>query len=148
MCARKVVNTAKKAVASKAKKVTKKTITKTVKKAVVKTKRVKMGDLPETFVKGFHNINDVRKMKYSPLGQTGMNVSQLSFGAAALGGVFRTDFTEQDAVTVLTTALKKGINYIDTAAWYGHGLSEKRLGIALKNVPRNAYYIASKACRY
>jgi aryl-alcohol dehydrogenase-like predicted oxidoreductase len=48
----------------------------------------------------------------------------------------------------LTTALKKGINYIDTAAWYGHGLSEKRLGIALKNIPRKAYYIASKACRY
>jgi hypothetical protein len=140
-------NTVRKA--KPAAKVAKKTIKKQVKKpVVVKAKRVKLGDLPETFVRGFHNIKDVRKMRYAPLGVTGMNVSQLSFGAAALGGVFRTDFTEQDAVNVLTTALKKGINYIDTAAWYGHGLSEKRLGIALKNIPRKAYYIATKACRY
>ena len=73
----------------------------------------------------------VRKMKYSPLGKTGMNVSLLSFGASSLGSVFR-DTAEEEAVNVLVTAIKKGMNYIDTAAWYGHGKSERVLGLALK----------------
>jgi hypothetical protein len=75
MCARKVATKVKKPTA----KVTKKPIAKASKKVVVAkckiSKRVKLGELPETYVKGFHNINDVKKMKYSPLGVTGMNVS-------------------------------------------------------------------------
>ena len=113
----------------------------------MKAKTLKRGDLPETYVKGFHNLEAVRKMKYSPLGKTGMNVSLLSFGASSLGSVFR-DTAEEEAVNVLVTAIKKGMNYIDTAAWYGHGKSERVLRLALKQVPRKAYYIATKACRY
>lgn len=45
-------------------------------------------------------------------------------------------------------ALKAGINYIDTAPWYGQGRSEEVLGKALKDVPREAYYIATKVARY
>ena len=41
-------------------------------------------------------------------------------------------------------ALLQGINYIDTAPWYGHGRSEEVLGQALKSIPRQAYYIATK----
>lgn len=41
-------------------------------------------------------------------------------------------------------ALKSGINFIDTAPWYGAGVSEKRLGLALKHIPRDKYYIATK----
>ena len=124
MCARKVVQAQKKA----APKVTKKVIAKKSKTTkVVKAPRVKLGELPETYVRGFHKPSDLRKMKYSPLGKTGMNVSQLSFGAASLGSIYA-DITEETAVAVVTLAIKKGMNYIDTAAWYGHGLSEKRLG--------------------
>lgn len=45
-------------------------------------------------------------------------------------------------------ALKKGINYIDTAPFYGQGRSEEILGQALRNVPRQAYYVATKVGRY
>lgn len=45
-------------------------------------------------------------------------------------------------------ALKAGINYIDTAPWYGQGRSEEVLGKALRDVPREAYYIATKVARY
>ena len=41
-------------------------------------------------------------------------------------------------------ALKSGINFIDTAPWYGQGVSEERLGVALQNVPREKYFIATK----
>jgi len=70
-------------------------------------------------------------MKYAPLGKTGMKVSRLSFGAASLGSVYR-ETQEDEAVEVLIAAIKNGMNYIDTAVWYGQGKSETRLGIALK----------------
>lgn len=45
-------------------------------------------------------------------------------------------------------ALQTGINYIDTAPWYGQGKSEEIYGLALKNIPRSAYYIGTKIGRY
>ena len=53
-----------------------------------------------------------------------------------------------DATKVLKTALLRGINLIDSAPWYGHGESETYLGHALQGIPREAYYIATKVCRY
>ena len=44
--------------------------------------------------------------------------------------------------------VKAGINYIDTAPWYGQGRSEEVLGRALRQVPRQAYYLATKVGRY
>ena len=44
--------------------------------------------------------------------------------------------------------VKAGINYIDTAPWYGQGRSEEVLGAALAEVPRGAYYLATKVGRY
>ena len=44
--------------------------------------------------------------------------------------------------------IKAGINYIDTAPWYGQGRSEEVLGAALADVPRGAYYLATKVGRY
>jgi len=44
--------------------------------------------------------------------------------------------------------LKAGVNVIDTSHWYGQGRSERLLGHALKDVPRQAYYINSKIGRY
>lgn len=49
---------------------------------------------------------------------------------------------------IVLKALQSGINFIDTAPWYGQGLSEQRLGIALKNIPRDKYFIATKVGRY
>ncbi|RUS76704.1 hypothetical protein EGW08_015531 [Elysia chlorotica] len=102
---------------------------------------------PATFVEGFHNEDHVRLMPYRPLGETGMLVSALSFGASSLGSVFRTtDISE--SVEVVKTCLQEGINYIDTAPWYGQGKSETVLGKVLPTVPRSSFYISTKVGRY
>ena len=49
---------------------------------------------------------------------------------------------------VLLHAIKSGINLVDTAPWYGHGVSESVLGRGLKGIPRQAYYISTKVARY
>mmetsp|Transcript_24359 Transcript_24359/g.53189 ORF Transcript_24359/g.53189 Transcript_24359/m.53189 type:complete len:397 (-) Transcript_24359:260-1450(-) len=55
---------------------------------------------------------------------------------------------KEAAKEIVLTALKAGVNIIDTAHWYGQGRSERMLGYALDGVPRKAYYITSKVCRY
>ena len=45
---------------------------------------------------------------------------------------------------IVKEAIRIGVNFVDTAPFYGQGESEKRLGIALKNIPRNTFYIATK----
>ena len=102
---------------------------------------------PDTFVGGFHDASSVEQMTYRQIGKTDMVVSSLSFGASSLGGVFRTTDDEESAKLV-ENAVKKGINYIDTAPWYGQGRSESVLRKAFKNIPRKAYYIATKVGRY
>lgn len=58
------------------------------------------------------------------------------------------DLDEQDAIRTIQKAIKNGINYIDTAPYYGQGKSERIIGEALKGIPRAAYYIATKVGRY
>lgn len=106
-----------------------------------------MSNLPATYVEGFHDVEAVKRMKYQPLGRTGITVSKLSFGASSLGSVFR-ETNDLESIKVVHHAIKSGINYIDVAPWYGHGKAETVLGKALKDVPRKAYYIATKVCRY
>ena len=90
---------------------------------------------------------EAQKMKYTPLGKTDMKVSKIGLGGASFGNVY--DNMNQEVVNEITEkAVKSGINFIDTAPWYGQGLSEKRLGIALKNIPREKYIIATKVGRY
>ena len=52
--------------------------------------------------------------------------------------------TQETVNEMVLKALKSGINFIDTAPWYGQGVSEERLGVALENVPREKYFIATK----
>ncbi|PSN47269.1 L-galactose dehydrogenase [Blattella germanica] len=103
----------------------------------------------ETFVPGFHDEAAVRRMQYKTLGKTGLQVSYLSLGGGPFGGVSNYGaYEEEEAIATVHEALKQGINYIDTAPWYGFGRSEELLGKALKDVPRKAYYIATKVARY
>ncbi|XP_059609265.1 uncharacterized protein LOC132256746 [Phlebotomus argentipes] len=106
-----------------------------------------MSSLPATFVEGFHDEASVRKMEYRQLGRTGLSVSKISLGTGTLSA-FYGGVTEASACETVQGALKRGINYIDTAYYYGQGTSEKLLGIALKSVPRKAYYIGTKIGRY
>ena len=57
-------------------------------------------------------------MTYTQLGNTGLLVSKLSFGASSIGGVFR-DIDEKKAVEAVRTAFAAGINYMDVAPAYG-----------------------------
>ncbi|XP_058449728.1 uncharacterized protein LOC131429550 [Malaya genurostris] len=106
-----------------------------------------MEKLPDTFVKGFHDEASVRKMKYNALGRTGLHVSEISFGSGTLSKFYGL-LGETEGVKAVHLALKKGINYVDTAPYYGQGRSEEILGQAFKDVPRQAYYIATKVGRY
>ena len=83
-------------------------------------------------------------MDYAELGKTGLNVSRLSFGASALGGVFR-DIDEADGIRAVHAALDAGINYFDVAPAYGGTLAETVLGKALKGISRDRYFLSTKA---
>lgn len=103
--------------------------------------------LPETFVAEFHDEDVVKLMPYSPLGNTGLNVSKISLGAGGFS-YFYGDYDIEECKKTVYDAIKSGINFIDTGPWYGHGESEKILGACLEGIPRKAYYIGTKCCRY
>ncbi len=86
-------------------------------------------------------------MEFRPLGNTGIELSVLSFGASSLGQEFRAvDLNE--ALEAVPVALDCGMNFIDTSPYYGRGMSEVLLGVALKNIPRDSYYLGTKLGRY
>jgi len=86
-------------------------------------------------------------MQFRPLGQTGLQVSQLGFGASSLGQEFRrVDLGE--AIRSVRVALDLGMNLIDTSPYYGRGLSECLLGVALRGIPRERYLLSTKLGRY
>ncbi len=88
-----------------------------------------------------------RMLQYRNFGNTGMKISSLSLGGALYGNVYG-KFDKKGAIEGLHYGLDSGINYIDTAPWYGQGKSEKFLGDALNNIPREKYYIGTKVGRY
>jgi aryl-alcohol dehydrogenase-like predicted oxidoreductase len=70
-------------------------------------------------------------MQYRTLGRTGFRVSEIGFGAWAIGGGWG-DQNDQDSIKALHAALDAGVNFVDTAAGYGNGRSEKLIGRVLK----------------
>lgn len=84
-------------------------------------------------------------MRYRPLGRTGWNVSEISFGAWAIGGAWG-HVSEDDALGALRTAVDSGVNFIDTADVYGDGRSE-RLIARLKKERKEEIIVATKAGR-
>jgi L-galactose dehydrogenase len=86
-------------------------------------------------------------MQTRPLGKTGLQVPVLSFGASSLGQEFRS-VTLDEALKSVRVALDCGLNFIDTSPFYGRGMSEVLLGVALKGVPRDSYTLCTKLGRY
>jgi aryl-alcohol dehydrogenase-like predicted oxidoreductase len=86
-------------------------------------------------------------MEYREIGKTGMKVSNLSFGASSLGGVFHS-LKEADGIAAVHTAVDNGINFIDVSPYYGHYSAETVLGKALKDIERNRYCLSTKVGRY
>ena len=103
--------------------------------------------LPATYVEGFHDKEAVQRMPYRNLGKTGLQVSIISLGASSLGSVFH-DTDEAECIQLVKDAVRSGINYIDVAPFYGQTKAETVLGKALKDIPREAYYLTTKVCRY
>ena len=86
-------------------------------------------------------------METRPLGQSGLELPSLSFGASSLGAEFRSiDLNE--AFSAVHTALDLGMNFIDTSPFYGRGMSEVMLGRALKGIDRSRYLLGTKLGRY
>ncbi len=80
------------------------------------------------------------------LGSSGLEITRLGLGCAAIGGLYG-DIPDEQATQVVHKALELGLNLFDTAPLYGSGKSEIRLGQALKDVPRDSYVLASKVGR-
>ncbi len=80
------------------------------------------------------------------LGRSQVHVTELSFGGAAIGNLY-TEVSEQDARAAVDAAWAGGIRTFDTAPHYGLGLSERRLGDALRHRPRDEYVISTKVGR-
>ena len=84
-------------------------------------------------------------MNYRPLGRTGWKVSDISFGAWAIGGAWG-QVSDEESMAALHQAIDSGVNFIDTADVYGNGRSE-RLVAQLKKSRKEEILIATKAGR-
>ena len=72
-------------------------------------------------------------MKYRELGKTGVHISEIVYGAGAVGGLLIREAPET-RLEAVRRALEYGINWFDTAPSYGDGQSERNLGAALKEL--------------
>ncbi len=91
-------------------------------------------------------MNRDRGLPRRALGRTAVRVTELGFGAAPVGNLYRAvdDAQARDAVDA---AWAGGVRYFDTAPHYGLGLSERRLGDALRDRPRDEYVVSTKVGR-
>lgn len=84
-------------------------------------------------------------MKYRKLGKTGFEISEVSFGAWAIGGTWG-PVDDKVSMAALEAAIEGGVNFFDTADVYGDGRSERLLG-QLKKSHKDRIYIGTKAGR-
>jgi len=76
----------------------------------------------------------------------GLSLTSLGLGCAQLGGLYQA-MDEAEACAIVDTAWDLGIRYFDTAPYYGYTLSERRLGAALRERPRDSYVVSTKVGR-
>ena len=88
----------------------------------------------------------VSTLRRARLGSSGVEVTRLGFGAAPIGNLF-TRVGDDDAAAAVRAAWDAGVRFFDTAPLYGHGLSEQRLGAALRAHRRDDYVLATKVGR-
>ena len=86
-------------------------------------------------------------MEKRQLGKSDLYLPVLSFGASSLGAEFRS-VDVNEALQSVHTAIDLGMNFIDTSPFYGRGMSEVLLGIALKKHTRDSYMLGTKLGRY
>lgn len=81
------------------------------------------------------------------LGRTGLLVSALGFGAAPLGDLYGL-LDDEAAISAIVDAVTAGVTLIDTSPLYGHGLSEHRVGTALRRIGREKVTLSTKVGRW
>ena len=74
-------------------------------------------------------IKNIPKRK---IGKTNIQVSELGLGCAPLGGNLA-NLSRQEAAAIISSAMENGIEYFDTAPWYGFGRSERVVGDCIRN---------------
>lgn len=79
-------------------------------------------------------------------GRVDLNVSAMGYGAAPIGNIFQ-PISEETSRSMLRAAWDAGLRYFDTAPMYGHGLSEARIGEALRSCPRDEFVLSTKVGR-
>ena len=80
------------------------------------------------------------------LGSTALEISRLGLGGAPLGELFEC-LPEAQAQAVVKSAYEQGVRYFDTAPWYGHGMSEHRMGHYLRQQTRDSFVLSTKVGR-
>ncbi|RUU43574.1 aldo/keto reductase [Mesorhizobium sp. M6A.T.Ce.TU.002.03.1.1] len=85
-------------------------------------------------------------MKKRRVGSTALEITEVSFGGAAVGGLYRA-CPREAAMQTLQVAWDTGLRYFDTAPFYGFGLSERRFGDFLRDKPRDSYVLSTKVGR-
>lgn len=93
------------------------------------------------------SLDCILSMQKRILGQTGLELPILGFGASSLGQEFRPVGLEE-ALGSVHAALDCGLNFIDTSPFYGRGMSEVLLGVALRGIARDSYVLCTKLGRY
>lgn len=89
---------------------------------------------------------DLKTRHWDRLGNGGITFTELGFGTAPLGNLYRA-ISDEDAHNILTRAWEAGVRYYDTAPLYGLGLSETRLNRFLRGKPRDEYVLSTKIGR-
>ncbi len=85
-------------------------------------------------------------MEYAELGRTGIRVSRIGLGTWQIGASYwgwGREYTREEALRVIRTAIELGVNFIDTAEIYGGGTSERIVGVAIRDV-RDEVVVATK----
>ncbi len=82
-------------------------------------------------------------LKITTLGRSHLPVPSMGFGAAPVANLYG-EVSQSQAVQTIQAALEHGLSLIDTSPWYGRGLSETRVGLALAGVPRDQFVLSSK----
>ncbi|HSW70101.1 MAG TPA: aldo/keto reductase [Gammaproteobacteria bacterium] len=85
-------------------------------------------------------------MKTRKLGNTDIELTELGFGGLAVGNLYRPT-SQEEAYAAIKAAWHGGVRYFDTAPSYGYGLSERRIGDALREFDRSSYIISTKVGR-
>lgn len=83
-------------------------------------------------------------MKYRKLGNTGLQLSEVTFGAWAAGGWMWGGTERKDAINAIRIAYQMGVTSVDTAPIYGQGTSEEIVGEAMKGMSRHSFQILTK----